>query len=185
MLCILFLVGFGLRLLNGSYLFPKYNKHFVSPLAELLGSFERNHCITRMWQNPLFGEFLANIAISEVHNASLEDIWTHGWLGYDGIHHSWTLVWFARCFVAFISLYRYHVHRVRVSGCGFLPSRRLPIRSFPRAYFNILTAGANDPAVIRFAPAVITFCLRDIKNVIRYFACQLQKWTIRKIFVEW
>ena len=44
-----------------------------------------------------------------------------------------------------------------------------------RAYFNMLTAGANDPAVIRFAPAVITFCLRDIKNVIRYFACQGKK----------
>ena len=28
----------------------------------------------------------------------------------------------------------------------------------------MLTAGANDPAVIRFAPAVITFCLRDIKK---------------------
>ena len=44
-----------------------------------------------------------------------------------------------------------------------------------RAYFNMLTAGANDPAVIRFAPAVITFCFRDIKNVIRYFACHGSK----------
>ena len=44
-----------------------------------------------------------------------------------------------------------------------------------RAYFNMLTAGANDPAVIRFAPAVITFCLRNINNVIRYFACQCSK----------
>ena len=44
-----------------------------------------------------------------------------------------------------------------------------------RAYFNMLTAGVNDPAVIRFAPAVITFCLRDIKDVIRHFACQGSK----------
>ena len=35
----------------------------------------------------------------------------------------------------------------------------------------MLTAGADDPAVIRFAPAVITFCLRNAKNVIQYFAC--------------
>ena len=27
--------------------------------------------------------------------------------------------------------------------------------------------GANDPAVIRFAPAVMTFCLLDIKNLVR------------------
>ena len=30
-------------------------------------------------------------------------------------------------------------------------------KQFYRAYFNMLTAGANDPAVICFAPAVITF----------------------------
>ena len=41
----------------------------------------------------------------------------------------------------------------------------------PRGYFNMLTAGADDPAVIRFAPAVITFYLRNAKNVIQYFAC--------------
>ena len=68
---------------------------------------------------------------STIHNESLEDIWTHGWLGYDVIHHSWTLFWFAPCFVAFISRYCYHVLRVRVSGRGFLPSPGLPIRSFP------------------------------------------------------
>ena len=52
-----------------------------------------------------------------------------------------------------------------------------------RAYFNMLTAGENDPAVIRFAPAVITFCLCDIKNVIRYFACQVSKMNNAMIFV--
>ena len=54
MLCTLFSVGFSLRLLNGSYLLSKYSKNFVSPLAELLGSFERNHRITRRRLNPLF-----------------------------------------------------------------------------------------------------------------------------------
>ena len=34
-------------------------------------------------------------------------------------------------FVAFISRYRYHVLRVRVSGRGFLPGPGLPIRSYP------------------------------------------------------
>ena len=132
MLCIIFSVGFSLRLLKGSYLFPEYSENIVNPLAELLGSFERNHRVTRRPLNPLFSDnFFTNIAISEVHNASLEDIWTHGWLGYDVIHHSWTLVWFARCFVAFISRYRYHVLRVRVCGRGFLPSPGLPNRSFP------------------------------------------------------
>ena len=43
MLCIIFSVGFSLRLLKGSYIFPKYSKNFISPLAELLRSFERNH----------------------------------------------------------------------------------------------------------------------------------------------
>ena len=52
-----------------------------------------------------------------------------------------------------------------------------------RAYFNILTAGANDPAVVHFAPAVITFCLRDIKNVVRYFACQGSTINNTKVFV--
>ena len=54
MLCITFSVGFSLRLLNGLYPFPKYHTNFVSPLAELLGSFERNHCIMRRRLNPLF-----------------------------------------------------------------------------------------------------------------------------------
>ena len=54
MLCIIFSVGFSLRLLKGSYLFPKYSKNIVNPLAELLGSFERNHRVTRRRLNPLF-----------------------------------------------------------------------------------------------------------------------------------
>ena len=54
MLCIIFSVGFSLRLLNGSYLFHKYNKNCVSPLVELLGSFERNHSIPRRRLNSLF-----------------------------------------------------------------------------------------------------------------------------------
>ena len=54
MLCIIFSVGFSLRLLKGSYLFPKYSKNFVNPIAELLGSFERNHRVTRRRLNPLF-----------------------------------------------------------------------------------------------------------------------------------
>ena len=59
--------------------FPKYSENIVNPLAELLGSFERNHRVTRRPLNPLFRLiFFTNIAISEVHNASLEDIWTHG-----------------------------------------------------------------------------------------------------------
>ena len=41
------------------------------------------------------------------------------------------LVWFGRCFVAFISRYRYDVPRVRVSGRGFLSNPGMPIRSFP------------------------------------------------------
>ena len=52
MLCIIFSVGFSLRLLKGSYL--KYSKTIVNPLAELLGSFERNHRVTRRRLNPLF-----------------------------------------------------------------------------------------------------------------------------------
>ena len=40
-------------------------------------------------------------------------------LGYDVIHHSRARIWFARCFIALISRYRYHVHRVRVPGRGF------------------------------------------------------------------
>ena len=36
MLCIIFSAGFSLRLLKGSYLFPKYSKTIVNPLAELL-----------------------------------------------------------------------------------------------------------------------------------------------------
>ena len=47
MFYIIFSVGFSLRLLNGSYLLPKYNKNCVSPLAEWLGSFQRNHCTLR------------------------------------------------------------------------------------------------------------------------------------------
>ena len=78
-----------------------------------------------------FGELLVKIATSDVHNASLKDIRPHGWFGYDVIHHSWTLVWFGRCFVAFISRYRYDVLRVRVSGRGFRSNPGLPIRSFP------------------------------------------------------
>ena len=54
MLCIIFSVGFSLRLLKGSYLFPKYSKTIVNPLAELLGSFESNHRVTRRRLNPLF-----------------------------------------------------------------------------------------------------------------------------------
>ena len=54
MLCIIFSVGFSLRLLKGSYLFPQYSKNIVNPLAELLGSFERNHRVTRRRLNPLF-----------------------------------------------------------------------------------------------------------------------------------
>ena len=56
-----------------------------------------------------------------------------------------------------------------------LKTQDLKIWICGRAYFNMLTAGVNDPAVIRFAPAVITFCLRDIKDVIRHFACQGSK----------
>ena len=44
-----------------------------------------------------------------------------------------------------------------------------------RAYFNMLTAGENDPAVIHFAPAVITFCLRDIKDVYDISLARVQK----------
>ena len=54
MLCAIFSVGFSLRLMNGSYLLPKHNTSFASPFAELLGSFERNHRITRRRLNPLF-----------------------------------------------------------------------------------------------------------------------------------
>ena len=54
MLCIIFSVGFSLRLLKGSYLFPKYSKNFVNPPAELLGSFERNPRVTRRRLNPVF-----------------------------------------------------------------------------------------------------------------------------------
>ena len=54
MLCITFSVEFSLRLLKGSYLFPKYGKNVVNPLADLLGSFERNHRVTRRRLNPLF-----------------------------------------------------------------------------------------------------------------------------------
>ena len=54
MLCMIFSFGFSLRLLNGSYLLPICNKNFASPLAELLGSFERNYRITRRRLNPLF-----------------------------------------------------------------------------------------------------------------------------------
>ena len=57
MLCIIFSVGFSLRLLKVSYLFPKYSKTFVNPLAKLLGSFERNHRVTRRRLNPLFRLF--------------------------------------------------------------------------------------------------------------------------------
>ena len=46
----------------------------------------------------------------------------------------------------------------------------------------MLTAGANDPAVIRFAPAVITFCPRYIKNVIQYFACRGSKMNNRYVW---
>ena len=46
MLCIIFSVGFSLRLLKDSYFFPKYSKNFVNPLGDLLGSFERNHRVT-------------------------------------------------------------------------------------------------------------------------------------------
>ena len=51
---------------------------------------------------------------------------------------SWTLVWFARCFVAFISRYRYHVLRVRVSGRGFLPlvRRTAEVRSLISFFFR-------------------------------------------------
>ena len=61
MLRIIFSVGFSLRLLKGSYLFPKYSRHFVNPLADLLGSFERNHRVTRRRLNPpfqlIFGQY--------------------------------------------------------------------------------------------------------------------------------
>ena len=42
------------RAVERLYLFPKYSKHFVNPLAELLGSFERNHRVTRRRLNPVF-----------------------------------------------------------------------------------------------------------------------------------
>ena len=54
MLCIIFSFGFSLRLLKGSYLFPKYSRNFVDPFGDLLGSSERNHRVTRRLLNPLF-----------------------------------------------------------------------------------------------------------------------------------
>ena len=52
--CIIYSVGFSLRLLKGSYLFPKYSKNFVNPFGDLLESFERNHRVTRRRLNSLF-----------------------------------------------------------------------------------------------------------------------------------
>ena len=60
MLWIIFSVGFSLRMLKGSYLFPKYSKKF-QPLADLLGSFERNHRVRRRRLNLpfrlIFGQY--------------------------------------------------------------------------------------------------------------------------------
>ena len=53
MLCKTFSAGFSLRLLK-VYTFSLNTENFVNPLAELLGSFERNHCVMRRRLNPVF-----------------------------------------------------------------------------------------------------------------------------------
>ena len=97
----------------------------------MLGSFERNHRVARRRLNPLFllifGQYSNFRGPQYIPRGYMDTRMTWN----DVIHHSWTLVWFARCFVTFISRYRYHVLRVRVPGRGFLPSPGLPIRSFP------------------------------------------------------